>query len=203
MDELLLERRAPTALTTRRMGRPALFTPTPAAAKRTLEFFTANHPKPEHPQGLRTGGGGVLGLARAELTLGGGRNRAGARRNLRRAAARTSRGAFGQAQPSGAADAGRLAGGWQVMPMNPGRRSWRLRNQGSRSTSNLAELRDRGPGRRMVYSFARAGAAPCTSSRQFGPLVAKASRPTWSPSLVPPAARRVEKTIRSRSSSGR
>ena len=38
----MLERSATTALAVNREGLPALFTPTPAAARRTLEFFTAN-----------------------------------------------------------------------------------------------------------------------------------------------------------------
>ncbi len=42
MGKLVLERSATTALAVGREGLPALFTPTPAAAKRTLEFFTAN-----------------------------------------------------------------------------------------------------------------------------------------------------------------
>ncbi len=42
MGALVLERAAKTALVTQKEGLPALFTPTPAAAKRTLEFFTAN-----------------------------------------------------------------------------------------------------------------------------------------------------------------
>ena len=42
MGELVLERATSTALVAGREGLPALFTPTPAAARRTLEFFTAN-----------------------------------------------------------------------------------------------------------------------------------------------------------------
>ena len=42
MDGLVLDRPEPTALAVKREGLPALFTPTPAAARRTLEFFTAN-----------------------------------------------------------------------------------------------------------------------------------------------------------------
>ena len=42
MSELLLDRSATTALSLNREGLPALFTPTPTAARRTLEFFTAN-----------------------------------------------------------------------------------------------------------------------------------------------------------------
>ena len=42
MGELVLERSASKALAVGREGLPALFTPTPAAARRTLEFFTAN-----------------------------------------------------------------------------------------------------------------------------------------------------------------
>ena len=41
MDELL-ERSASKAMAMGRDVLPALFTPTPAAARRTLEFFTAN-----------------------------------------------------------------------------------------------------------------------------------------------------------------
>src|SRR5450755_5088626 len=42
VSELVLERVATTALAAHWDGMPALFTPTPAAARRTLEFFTAN-----------------------------------------------------------------------------------------------------------------------------------------------------------------
>jgi len=42
VDGLVLERQRSTALAVKRDGLPALFTPTPAAARRTLEFFTAN-----------------------------------------------------------------------------------------------------------------------------------------------------------------
>ena len=42
MGALVLERSALRALAIGQEGLPALFTPTPAAAKRTLEFFTAN-----------------------------------------------------------------------------------------------------------------------------------------------------------------
>jgi len=42
VSELVLERSPTTALAAQRDGLPALFTPTPAAARRTLEFFTAN-----------------------------------------------------------------------------------------------------------------------------------------------------------------
>ena len=42
VDGLVLDRPRPTALAVKRDGLPALFTPTPAAARRTLEFFTAN-----------------------------------------------------------------------------------------------------------------------------------------------------------------
>ncbi len=42
MSGLVLDRPATAALAVGREGLPALFTPTPATAKRTLEFFTAN-----------------------------------------------------------------------------------------------------------------------------------------------------------------
>ena len=42
MGALVLERSASKAMAVGQEGLPALFTPTPAAAKRTLEFFTAN-----------------------------------------------------------------------------------------------------------------------------------------------------------------
>ena len=42
MSELVLERTTATAPAVHREGLPALFRPTPAAARRTLEFFTAN-----------------------------------------------------------------------------------------------------------------------------------------------------------------
>ena len=42
MGDLVLERSATRALAVGREGLPVLFSPTPAAARRTLEFFTAN-----------------------------------------------------------------------------------------------------------------------------------------------------------------
>ena len=36
---------------------PALFTPNPAVARRTVELFTSDIRNPQHPQGLRAGGG--------------------------------------------------------------------------------------------------------------------------------------------------
>ena len=47
VGELVIERAAKTSLPTSRESLPALFTPTPAAARRTLEFFTANIRNPK------------------------------------------------------------------------------------------------------------------------------------------------------------
>ena len=176
MNELVLERPA-TALTARREGLPALFTPTPGAARRTLEFFTANIRNPNtrkaYARAVREfaawcGVNGLQELGEIEPT---------------HVAAYVEQLQGRLAAPSVKLNlaALRMLFDWlvvgQVMPMNPAssvrgpRHSIRkgktpvLAAEEARALldaidiSTLAGLRDRALMGLMVYSFARVGAA--------------------------------------------
>ena len=65
----------------------ALFAPTPAAARRTLEFFTTNNSQPEHAQGVRAHRRWFRHLVRRARAARLVRHRPRARSSLRRAAA--------------------------------------------------------------------------------------------------------------------